>query len=397
MKLLVNDDKKCGRCHITKLVSEFGTWKNVSGLRVSTLDCKKCRAEYQIKRNRASGMKPRNEYPVTDGHKECADCHTIKPISDYWKGTNQSGTITYNRLCKICKKKDMVVKARLKGVQPLKKRIVIDGHSECSTCHIMKPLSAYELRKKKDGSPSPFAHCKECTNKKQTEALRAKGIQPKKYYPVIDGMKLCSKCNVTKPISEYSNNRCHCKECMIVYYTKQRRARGVQFNKWYPVIDGCKQCTRCNQIKPVVEFGTMSRNLSGLRPHCSACDLEKSLQWRRAKGMVPNTFIAHPIIDGLKQCYVCNENLAVNKFLVNKKGYTTHSCRTCTLKKERPLHHKYYKRSSEQLTDGYLTMVLSSRSKNGTYIRKEDIPQNLFNMLRTKLKLQRELRQLKNQ
>ena len=200
---IIDDHKECIRCHITKQVSEFGRWKNVSGLYVPTSDCKKCRAEYAMNRNRAAGTKPRSEYPVTDGHKECADCHTIKPTSEYWKKTNATGTITYDRLCKICMKKSLVTKARLKGVQPMKKRLVIDGHSECNTCHVIKPLSAYKLRKKKDGSPSPEAHCKECTNKKQVEALRAKGVQPKKYYPVINGMKLCSKCNIKKPISEY--------------------------------------------------------------------------------------------------------------------------------------------------------------------------------------------------
>lgn len=396
---IIDDHKECIRCHITKQVSEFGRWKNVSGEYVPTSDCKKCRAEDQIKRNRASGMKPRTEYPVTDGHKECADCHTIKPVSEYWKTVNPSGKITYNRLCKICMKKSKVAKARLKGIQPMKRRLVIDDQSECGTCHVMKPLSDYKVRKNKDGSPSPFAHCKECTNKKQVEALRTKGIQPKKYYPVIDGMKLCGKCNVTKPISEYSNNRCHCKDCMRVYYTKQRRAKGVQLNKWYPVIDGCKQCTRCNQIKLVVEFGKMSRNLSGLRPHCSACDLEKGLQWRRAKGMVPKTFIAHPIIDGLKQCYICNENLSVEQFSVNSKGHMGHSCKACNRKKDRPYRIKYYKRDSEGLTDEYLRMVLNANAAryDRIHIHKKDIPQELFDMLRNKIKLQRELKQLKNQ
>jgi len=388
---VIDNHKECNRCHVTKQVSEFSRWKNVSGLYIPTPDCKKCRAEYAMNRNRATGTKPRTEYPVIDGHKECADCHTIKPIPEYWKGMNATGTITYNRLCKICMKKSLITKARVKGVQPMKKRLVIDGHSECSTCHVMKPLSDYKLRKKKDGSPSPEAHCKECTNKKQVERARLKGVQPKKYYPVINGMKLCGKCNVTKPISEYSNNRCHCKECMIVYYIKKRRAKGVKLNKWYPVIDGCKQCTRCNEVKPITNFYKRAINKSGLLGHCIECDLQEALKWRRAKGMIPNVEIRYPIIDGFKKCYLCNENLAVEKFSI-KDGNLRHSCKTCNLKKDKPYRIKYYKRDSEGLTDGYLAMVI----RRHVPIHKKDIPEDIFHIFREKIKIQRELKQLKS-
>jgi hypothetical protein len=288
-------------------------------------------------------------------------------------------------------KKSLVVKARLKGVQPMKRRLVIDGHGECSTCHVVKPLSDYVLRKNKDGSSSPFAHCKECTNKKQVERARLKGVQPKKYYPVINGMKLCGKCNVTKPISEYSNNRCHCKECMIVYYIKNRREKGVKPNKWYPVIDGCKQCTRCNKVKPITNFYKRDINKSGILGHCIECDLEEAVKWRRAKGMIANVEIRYPIIDGFKKCYICNENLAVEKFSI-KEGNLRHSCRTCNLKKDKPYRIKYYKRDSEELTDGYLAMVI----RKHVPIHKKDIPEDIFHMFREKIKLQRELRQLKS-
>jgi len=389
---VIDNHKECIRCHITKQVSEFGRCKNVSGLYIPTSDCKKCRAEYQIKRNRVAGMKPRTEYPVIDEHKECGDCHIIKPISEYWKKVNPSGKITYNRLCKICMKKSKVAKARLKGIQPMKRRLVIDGHSECSTCHVVKPLSDYVLRKNKDGLPSPSAHCKECTNKKQVERARLKGIQPKKYYPVIDDMKLCGKCNVTKPISEYSNNRHHCKDCMRVYFINARRLKGVKPKKYYPIIDGHKECIRCNQVKPVDQYRKTHRHKSGIMGHCTECDLNESLKYRRAKGMVPKTFVAHPIIDGLKQCYICNENLSVEQFSVNSRGHMGHSCKACNSKKERPYRIKYYKRDSEGLTDRYLGMVIRKHIP----IEKKDIPEDIFHLFREKIKLQRELRQLKS-
>jgi hypothetical protein len=232
-------------------------------------------------------------------------------------------------------------------------------------------------------------------------------MERRKRYPVIDGMKLCSKCNTTKTVSEFrksknskgeSSYRGHCKQCQISYYEKRRRAEGVKPNKWYPVIDGSKQCTICNKVKPVDQFGKHSRNISGLRANCKECTLEKSLQWRRAKGMVPNTFVAHPIIDGIKKCHVCLEDLPVDNFYVNKKGYMKHSCKKCNLALQRPYREKYYKRDSEELTDEYLRMVLNANSvKYGRpQIHKKDIPQEVFDVLRNKLNLQRELRQLKS-
>lgn len=219
--------------------------------------------------------------------------------------------------------------------------------------------------------------------------------------PVIDGHKKCGICNTIKPIDAfYMKKSLHgeifpkskCKECTRDYATRRNRSLGVQPNKWYPIIDGSKQCTLCNKVKPIDQFGKHSRNISGIRCHCKECELKRNLKYRRAKGAVPNVEVAHPIIDGLKQCYVCNENLSVEKFSVNKKGYMTHSCRKCNIKRDRPLRHKYYKRDSEQLTNEYLGMVIRKHIS----IKKKDIPEDIFHVFREKIKLQRELRQLKS-
>jgi hypothetical protein len=219
--------------------------------------------------------------------------------------------------------------------------------------------------------------------------------------PVIDGHKKCGICNTIKPIDAfYMKKSLHgeifpkskCKECTRAYAIRRNRSLGVQSNKCYPIIDGSKQCTICDKVKPIDQFGKHSRNISGIRCHCIECELERNLKYRRAKGAVPNVEVAHPIINSLKQCYICNENLAVKQFSVNKKGYMKHSCRTCNLKKDRPLRHKYYKRDSEQLTDEYLGMVIRKHIP----IKKKDIPEDIFHVFREKIKLQRELRQLKS-
>jgi len=219
--------------------------------------------------------------------------------------------------------------------------------------------------------------------------------------PIIDGHKKCSVCHTVKAVDAFSMkkslhgemfHKSKCKECIRAYSTKLKRSLGIQPTKCYPIIDGCKQCTRCDKVKPIDQFGKHSRNISGIRCHCKECEVERSLKHRRAKGAVPNVEVTHPIIDGLKQCYVCNENLSVEQFSVNKKGYMKHSCRTCNLKKEKPLRHKYYKRDSEGLTDNYLGMVIRKHIP----IKKKDIPEDIFHVFREKIKIQRELKQLKN-
>jgi hypothetical protein len=135
----------------------------------------------------------------------------------------------------------------------------------------------------------------------------------------------------------------------------------------------------------------MTRNISGIRAHCIQCDLERCLAIRRAQGKVPNTFIDHPVIDGIKKCYMCLKDLSVDNFYVNKKGYMKHSCKKCNLELQRPHRDKYYKRDSEQLTDGYIGMVL----RKHVNLHLKDMPKELIDITRKKIKLQRELKQLK--
>ena len=219
--------------------------------------------------------------------------------------------------------------------------------------------------------------------------------------PVIDGHKKCGVCHTVKPVDAFSMKKSlhgelfhisKCKECICVYSTKLKRSLGVQPKKLYPIIDGCKQCTLCDKVKPVDQFGKMTRNISGLRAACKECELEKSLIYRRAQGRVPNTFVVHPIIDGIKKCHICLKDLSIDNFYVNKKGYMKHSCKKCNLVLQKPLRQKYYKRDSEQLTDEYLRMVIFKHIP----IKKKDIPEDIFHIFREKIKIQRELRQLNN-
>jgi hypothetical protein len=213
--------------------------------------------------------------------------------------------------------------------------------------------------------------------------------------------------------------------------------------KSYPIIDGHKQCLDCNQVKPASDYRKSIKSSGGITPSCRACLSEKMRNTRRANGMPPNTWKAYPVINGVKKCYKCLNDYPIDQYNF-KSGYMRHMCRECDIgtfeervaksraryarEKERrsirvaerrrdPQHRQkfldwankfnkknhesgkwaeWYREQSRLLTDTYLSSVINQRSskKGNIYIPKEDIPQEVFELLRTKIKLQRELRQL---
>jgi len=102
--------------------------------------------------------------------------------------------------------------------------------------------------------------------------------------------KTCTKCNQTKPISEFHKNKklkdgvnVWCKTCTKDYRksynknTKEKRAtKSKQYrdsikNKPKETSISEKHCTYCNQIKPISEFHKRKDTPSGYRSHCKIC------------------------------------------------------------------------------------------------------------------------------
>jgi RNase P subunit RPR2 len=211
----------------------------------------------------------------------------------------------------------------------------------------------------------------------------------------------------------------------------------------YSIIDGHKGCTKCDVIKPVAEFSINNKSKTGVSSQCKQCATVHRVKMRRAAGMPPNTWKAYPVIDGVKKCYKCLKDFSIDQFTYKSK-YLRHCCKECDLGtteerrvkyearyakekeirstriKERrrdPEHMEkfrawnkasnkkthesgkwaeWYRKQSELLTDTYLLSVMNQRSskKKNVYIPKADVSQEVFELLRTKIKLQRELRQL---
>jgi hypothetical protein len=97
---------------------------------------------------------------------------------------------------------------------------------ECFKCQKIKPLNEfYEMSARKTGYSRD---CKECINADNKAKRAAEGKPERKRYELQDGVKTCSKCQVTKPKKEFSysvnskdNLQSYCKSC-INEYTKNR-------------------------------------------------------------------------------------------------------------------------------------------------------------------------------
>jgi hypothetical protein len=119
---------------------------------------------------------------------------------------------------------------------------VIDGHKECSDCHIIKEVSLFKNRCKpnKDGSFSPETMCRDCSKIRVTKYNRLRGIKPSKRYPIIDNHKRCTTCNENKHISDYDfkwNGKmfAKCKPCLKLYVHEMSTKHGrKQYSKdWH--------------------------------------------------------------------------------------------------------------------------------------------------------------------
>lgn len=92
----------------------------------------------------------------------------------------------------------------------------------------------------------------------------------------------CTKCKRELPIERFSKlgdgYQLHCKECKAKYYQARKKEisekRKREYRKLNPIEvlpSGMKRCSKCNEVKPVTEFGKLSKAKDGLRYHCKEC------------------------------------------------------------------------------------------------------------------------------
>ena len=248
----VEDCKRCSHCKIVKPIKEFGRDKNSSdGLQHQ---CKKCRNEYAYNRgiNRTHRIKYHN---LTNGFKVCRSCKEEKPTNEFGKDkTKKDGLRCYCKQCSFQKDWDKR--------QKLKSGIIKYNEPDskiCSRCRVEK--SIFEFSRDLNKKSGHISLCKDCCKEKHNEKPN---INHRKNYTCEHGFKICRKCNEKKPLSNFGkskNNRDglnnKCKEC---FKNEYMATPGIEHRKKYNSPIGFKVCSTCEEMKPISYFGEDSRN-----------------------------------------------------------------------------------------------------------------------------------------
>ena len=137
---------------------------------------------------------------------------------------------------------------------------------------------------------------------------------------VIDGHKLCSKCNEILPVGNFRENlkiksglHSYCNSCSKIYVNKLPSSE---------VVDGHKMCVKCNELLPVDKFRENLKIKSGLHSRCiNCCTPPKKV--REPKVIIPKIKEVKPprIVDGKCICKTCQLTLPVDDFYKYKKQY----------------------------------------------------------------------------
>lgn len=107
-----------------------------------------------------------------------------------------------------------------------------------------------------------------------------------------------------------------------------------------------KKCNTCNQIKDVKDF-YYDKKIKRYKSRCTSCNSHAALQRKRRLGITPKE---KPIINGKKECTKCNQMVDIKYFWKNKKlntkGKLISRCIPCKTKENK----EYRKKNKESLT-----------------------------------------------
>jgi len=107
-----------------------------------------------------------------------------------------------------------------------------------------------------------------------------------------------------------------------------------------------KLCIKCQVVKPISEFGKDKLRPDGLFPYCKRCRLknpEKSDEWQKNK------------TKGLHHCGKCKQWLNPSEFYPNpsKKNGIHHHCKDCTIKQASEYYHADKDRTHQKNRERY--------------------------------------------
>jgi hypothetical protein len=208
----------------------------------------------------------------------------------------------------------------------------------CSKCKIEKPISEFVVEScLKSGYRGMCKECTSITNNKRQEKRIATGFIKKE-------TKICSSCKIEYPISNFSKRialpdglNIYCKYCEKLH----RSNRIENFKNEGYIEKETKLCAKCKETKPISEFNKQASSKDGYRPHCRECqklDRKKSINKRLLFGYVQISE---------KTCTQCNQTKPIDQFMPEKTNSTGHTawCIECLY----ALNDEYREKNREKL------------------------------------------------
>jgi len=267
----------------------------------------------------------------------------------------------------------------------------------CSRCHKNKGLTEYYAdRSRGDGLSTK---CKKCDY--ECRKIRRERLQNRTSTQVPNiGLKQCSKCGGTKPVTEFYpalRNRAGysswCKLCFHKYGQAYHRRLAAREKSQVPHIE-TKKCCKCGEVKPVAEFYKAAGKVDGYATVCRDCARFKATEHRNK--IAQREFRDIQAI-GKKRCWMCKRNLPLSGFNYSRQnldGLTTYcrECgkeykrenyeqqygeyyeRTCQYRREYPERYRAYRKVHEAINRGDLVRpeVCSKCGASGTIVGHHD-------------------------
>lgn len=85
----------------------------------------------------------------------------------------------------------------------------------------------------------------------------------------------CSKCGEPKPVTDFQIRKGkpsgQCRACKTANMKALRAARGIAVRKQSVIVEGQKLCMKCDTMKPLAEFSPSKRGLGGVSAWCKLC------------------------------------------------------------------------------------------------------------------------------
>lgn len=224
----------------------------------------------------------------------CIKCGTEKPLSDFYFNKKRE---LYNKTCRACEYSLRKQRAQSKDFEEKKKEnqeLLRSNKKKCKTCLQIKDLSEFYFRKEQQRYRT---ECKSCMLSKQKEIRDIKSIERKSLKEIekankpIPNSKVCSKCNIEKPINEFRTNKqgyifTVCKECehnlnMERYYKKKmqdehyKAVHEAKLEQDRLFKDHKKKCLVCFQVKDLSEF-YYRNDINDYKNWCKECEKKRT-------------------------------------------------------------------------------------------------------------------------